>query len=1052
MDKSVKIIEYRFIVQSDDVIQVYACGKRDYGKLNREALQEAAPYLEELDEAGLTYRSKIKNIGRPLYKAIFNDKTEGHFRQNALRPALEDQETFCRISIVFQEKVDPYIISLPWEFLFEPDEEKFLGTDPNFSLSYKYEDWLTNSLSPHYAEKDLPLRVLFVHFHPADLDDIGPIKVRNDIKLLGDIQAKFEELTDPTVKEMEGKLRTFRPHVFHLLTHGRFDHKKGEFALLDSEGKTLWYDEQSLRDLFQSWQPQAVVLQACESGQLSESKAFAGPAGSLMRQQVPAVVSMRYPVEHKHAWAFNAEFYRALAANELIDFAVQQGRHALAISNDAQGHSSHEFAIPTLWMRSQSYYLFSNKEDKPTEVDDTPDLRIFSGVPDPPPNYLPRPEYMKQFRTALLEKSIGLTGAMHVGIEGMGGVGKSVLAAELARDDAVQDAFQDGIFWLTFGQKVRNDVLLAHQNRILKLLGHQGQEELLDISRYCLNTVLHGKHCLFIIDDIWDSKHLKSFDLIGTDSCFLLTSRKADVLDRLRTKRKRVDLLSEEQALALLAQYAGYVQHDLPLQAEEIVRECGQLPLAVAAIGSMIRNKPPNRWRLALHKLQKAKLDKIACKFDYQYENLFRALQVSVETLPVAFLNYYKTLAVFPEETQIPESVVIMFWEHCAFSDDELLDVVDALVDASLLTRIDNSSLRLHDLLKDYLINQTDNVAALHKQLLGAYAAAYPCGWHTIPYEAPYYFHNNWAFHANKSGCRVQRTQIAEGLIRHQSLLNLKSVRVALKFTDYQLSDFAPYLLKENRDPQVIAACLKALKKSAEQEAWILLKKDQHPSVIAACLKILGTSAKKEAHRLLKENHHPNVVTVCLKILGGSAQEEAHRLLKKTQHPNVTVSCLKILGSSAQEEAHRLLKENQHPFVTTESLRILGSSARKEARRLLIKDQHSNVAAACLRILGSSAKKEALYLLQQCMQKNNKDGNLLTVCLSIVGDGDEGKKYARLLIESSKDEWLLLTCIGILGKESESTARQLSKNSRNKSIRDKCRNLLALWKKDSLSE
>ena len=93
-----------------------------------------------------------------------------------------------------------------------------------------------------------------------------------------------------------------------------------------------------------------------------------------MHQQIPAVVSMRYPIKQKHAWAFNAEFYRALAANEPIDFAVQKGRHALAISNDGQGHSSHEFAIPTLWMRSQSYSLFPTdaEQDKADSVCSAP--------------------------------------------------------------------------------------------------------------------------------------------------------------------------------------------------------------------------------------------------------------------------------------------------------------------------------------------------------------------------------------------------------------------------------------------------------------------------------------------------------------------------------------------------------------------------------------------------------------------------------------------------------------------------------------------------------
>ncbi|MCW5211567.1 HEAT repeat domain-containing protein [Desulfobulbus sp. TB] len=213
--------------------------------------------------------------------------------------------------------------------------------------------------------------MLFVHFHPEDLPGIGPAMVRKDIQRLEDSdQAKFLELTNPAVRELSEKLNNFRPHVFHFLTHGRFDHKKGEVALLDSEGKTLWYDDQSFGELFQSWKPQAVVLQACESGRLSEIKAFAGPAGTLMRQQVPAVVSMRYPIEQKHAWAFNAEFYRALAENEPIDFAVQKGRRALAISDDAGGHSSHEFAIPTLWMRSASFSLFpSDAEGDEAEPD-----------------------------------------------------------------------------------------------------------------------------------------------------------------------------------------------------------------------------------------------------------------------------------------------------------------------------------------------------------------------------------------------------------------------------------------------------------------------------------------------------------------------------------------------------------------------------------------------------------------------------------------------------------------------------------------------------------
>jgi hypothetical protein len=42
--------------------------------------------------------------------------------------------------------------------------------------------------------------------------------------------------------------------------------------------------------------------------------------------------------------------------------------------------------------------------------------------------------------------------AARTGIHGMGGIGKSVLASELARDHEVRRAFPDGVFWVGIGQ------------------------------------------------------------------------------------------------------------------------------------------------------------------------------------------------------------------------------------------------------------------------------------------------------------------------------------------------------------------------------------------------------------------------------------------------------------------------------------------------------------------------------------------------------------------------------------------------------------------------
>ena len=92
------------------------------------------------------------------------------------------------------------------------------------------------------------------------------------------------------------------------------------------------------------------------------------------------------------------------------------------------------------------------------------------GVPDLPPHYLPRKEVLAELKQKLLAggTNVGITGqSSAVGVQGMGGIGKSVLAAALAHDSAVRQAFPDGIYWLTIGQKPN---LLDLQNQLLRQL------------------------------------------------------------------------------------------------------------------------------------------------------------------------------------------------------------------------------------------------------------------------------------------------------------------------------------------------------------------------------------------------------------------------------------------------------------------------------------------------------------------------------------------------------------------------------------------------------
>ena len=76
------------------------------------------------------------------------------------------------------------------------------------------------------------------------------------------------------------------------------------------------------------------------------------------------------------------------------------------------------------------------------------------GVPDLPPHYLSREDLAGLKRKLLADvRNVAIIGrGQAVGVQGMGGIGKTVLAAALAQNSEVRRAFPDGIYWLTVGQ------------------------------------------------------------------------------------------------------------------------------------------------------------------------------------------------------------------------------------------------------------------------------------------------------------------------------------------------------------------------------------------------------------------------------------------------------------------------------------------------------------------------------------------------------------------------------------------------------------------------
>jgi len=370
-------------------------------------------------------------------------------------------------------------------------------------------------------------------------------------------------------------------------------------------------------------------------------------------------------------------------------------------------------------------------------------------VPQLPSSFVSRKQDFKEVEKALLSNkniTISITG-QKVGFWGMGGIGKTVLAAAIARNKDVRKHFPDGIFWLTLGQ---NPDLVNRQLQLARNLGEK-ERSIIDVQdgRSYLSSLLADRACLIILDDVWDAKHIDAFNILGPASKMMITTRKAELLRAGGAFEYNLDILEKEEAWELLANQAHQKLEDLPIEAKEVAKECGYLPLALAMVGAMVRDRP-ERWKVVLHRLREADLSKIKTDLpDYPYSNLFRALEVSVNDLDPQYRNRYLDLAAFPEDTIVPLAVLETFWEPEGLNNFDVSDFADVFISRSL-ARSGGNGLALHDLQYDFVRSQAGDLKALHGRLLGAYKKKCPNGWPSGPNDG--YFFQHLAYHLSGAG------------------------------------------------------------------------------------------------------------------------------------------------------------------------------------------------------------------------------------------------------------------------------------------------------------
>jgi WD40 repeat protein len=403
-----------------------------------------------------------------------------------------------------------------------------------------------------------------------------------------------------------------------------------------------------------------------------------------------------------------------------------------------------------------------------------PPLGALFGVPSLPLHFLGRPELLRRVKDALLvdlQKPVVITGeAARVGMQGMGGIGKSVLAAALARDPEVRRSYPDGIVWVAFGQQPDRVSLQRDVAR------HLGSTELFDTEMQglgVLRQLLAQKAVLLVLDDVWTARDAQAFDALGPRCRALITTRDAGILHSLHGQSVPVALFTEAEALQLLAGAVGVQRADLPLAAREVVTECGCLPLAVALCGGMAKKRAGD-WGTILQRLRRADLEKIADReaINEQHRSIWRAMQVSVNVLAPEHQRRFAELAVFAAGGLVPEAAVRTLWAHTGNLDD--FDTTALLIELSerSLIQLDQKTatsgegverrFRLHDLLYDYATRIAGDPVPLHDQMLDAYRKLCRDGWPGGPNDG--YFFQNLLEHMLKAGHSAAAVELLQDL------------------------------------------------------------------------------------------------------------------------------------------------------------------------------------------------------------------------------------------------------------------------------------------------
>ncbi|MCT7993680.1 NB-ARC domain-containing protein, partial [Laspinema olomoucense] len=407
--------------------------------------------------------------------------------------------------------------------------------------------------------------------------------------------------------------------------------------------------------------------------------------------------------------------------------------------------------------------------------------RVPFQAPTLPNHFLDRPDILNRLKSKLLAEELANSGGLIVGaLFGLGGIGKSVLAAALARSPEVQAQFPDGVLWVTLGQEPN---LLSSLSGWIQALGDRDfKGTTVEMASSHLQSLLFDKTALLVVDDAWDAAHVDPFR-VGGKGCRVLVTTREVVLSGV--EKIEVGSLDPEQSLELLERLQVNGREISPKDrqiAAQVADAVGGLPLALELVGALVAEGL--RWqelradldceikRLEVLNLEgegsQTALDRSNEKI-LKNRSLLASFNLSLRRLGCERLGRFAWLGLLPEDGQISARAAAVLWDvEPSVAGRELFQLRQrALLLEGQEVLLDGesepcSTYKLHDLIhhtaRKLVVASPDadvpglglEWRAAHRAFLGRYRDLLTGGWSSLGDDG--YIHQHLTWHFLKAG------------------------------------------------------------------------------------------------------------------------------------------------------------------------------------------------------------------------------------------------------------------------------------------------------------